>query len=244
MSEPVVRWVAYTRPSLPRGLYPEQDRLLPYNAWLYVYRFVSANKAPDRAFDRDLARMGLTRSEALQLYRAVRFDPAHIDFIAEHVPPPPPPGEEIIGDEGITGYTIYFNFETEKYPVKDENGNLIRTENKICIELTYSISTSTGHDVPVVVEITCTTYVKEKSRTDILQAQRDIDEALTHWLILNDWANLLEGFEKKGVTYNGENAIIERGWYTWPIPDYPRVHVTVEKKKPRSRTYTGEFKAE
>lgn len=246
MSAPVVRWVVYTAKSIPPGLYPEQDRLFPYRAWLYTYRFVAANKTPDKTFTDYMARIGLTRDEAYQFYRAVRFDPTHLEFVYEAPPPPPPPpGEELIGDEAITGYTIFYHIENKNYPVRDpDTKELIRTETKICIELTYSISTSTGHDVPVVVEITCTTYVKEKDRSAIFQAERAIDEGLRHWLILNDWANLLSGFEKKGVGFNGENIIIERGWYSWAIPDYPRVHVLVEKKKPRSRTYSGSFKVE
>jgi hypothetical protein len=112
------------------------------------------------------------------------------------------------------------------------------------MELTASIRTSEGHDAPLVVEITCTTYVKEMDLSTLIQAEKKVEQGLMEWLRDQGWGSLIRAFEKTGVSYSGEHIIEERGWYTWSVPDFPKVHVVVEKKKPRARTYEGEFKVE
>jgi len=112
------------------------------------------------------------------------------------------------------------------------------------MEITASIKTRIGHDVPVVVEVTCTTYVKEMSLSDLINAERKVNTGLQEWLIDQAWGALIHAFEKIGVGYNGENHVKEKVWYTWEVPDYPKVHVIVEKKKPRPRSYHGNFEVE
>jgi len=152
--------------------------------------------------------------------------------------------EQWIADEAITGYDIYYRFADKKYVVRDEKKALVRVETKICMELTASIRTSEGRDTPVVVEITCTTYVKEMDLSALIQAEKKVEQGLMEWLKDQGWGSLIHAFEKTGVSYSGKTIIEERGWYTWSVPDLPKVHVVVEKKKPRARTYDGEFKVE
>jgi len=217
-----------------------RGKTYPIEAWRLIYTYITRRKAPDIEFHRRMEHLGLTRTEALELYRAQMWRPWEIEFVKVT-----PPEEEWIADESITGYDIYYNQKTKKYTVRDpETLAPIRTEDKICLELTASIKTSEGHDIPVVVEITACTYIKEKGLTDLIQTEKKVEEGLKNWLIEQGWGNLIKAFEKEGVAYNGKNIIEEKGWYPFPVPDYPKVHVEVEKKKPRKRSYSGEYKVE
>jgi len=213
--------------------------IYPIQAWRIIYDYITRRRAPDAEFTRRLATLGLTRTEAYELYRAQMWRPWEIEFIKIA-----PPEEEWVSDESITGYDIYYRFTDKKYPIRDEKKALVRVETKICMEITASISTSEGHDRPVVVEITCTTYVKEMDLSALIQAEKKVEQGLIEWLKSQGWGSLIHAFEKTGVSYSGEHIIEERGWYTWTPPDYPKVHVVVEKKKPRPRTYSGEFTVE
>jgi hypothetical protein len=152
--------------------------------------------------------------------------------------------EQWIGDEECSGYDIYYRFADKKYIVRDENKALVRVENKICLELTASIETHEGHDVPVVVEITSTTYVKEKDLSMLILTEKAVERGLVEWLRAQNWGALMKGFTKEGVAYNGEIHIETKAWYSWQVPDLPKVHVFVEKKEPRKRSYEGEYKVE
>ena len=164
--------------------------------------------------------------------------------IAEKIVPPPV-REERVADEECTGYDIFYDLDDKIYNIRDpETRELIRRENKICMELTASIETGGGHDVPVVVEITCTCYVKEKGLTDLIAAEKKVEASLREWLIEQGWANLIHAFIKEGVAYNGEEHVKAEARYPWFIPDYPKVHVLVEKKRPRRRIYEGDFEVE
>jgi len=143
-----------------------------------------------------------------------------------------------------SGYDIYYRFADKKYIIRDEKKALVRVETKICLELTASIETHEGHDVPVVVEITCTTYVKEKDLSALIQTEKAVERGLVEWLLAQGWGALMKGFTKEGVAYNGEIHIETKAWYTWTVPDYPKVHVYVEKKEPRYRAYEGDYKVE
>jgi hypothetical protein len=155
-----------------------------------------------------------------------------------------PVEEQWIADEECSGYDIYYRFADKKYIIRDEKKALMRVETKICLELTASIETAEGHDVPVAVEITCTTYVKEKDLSMLIQTEKAVESGLVEWLLAQGWGNLMKGFTKEGVAYNGEIHIETKAWYTWQVPDYPKVHVFVEKKEPRERSYEGEYKVE
>jgi hypothetical protein len=152
--------------------------------------------------------------------------------------------EQWIGDEECSGYDIYYRFADKKYIVRDETKTLVRVETKICLELTASIETHEGHDAPLIVEITATTYVKEKDLSALIQTEKAVERGLVEWLLAQGWGALMKGFTKEGVAYNGETHIDQRGWYTWQVPDLPKVHVFVEKKEPRYRAYEGDYKVE
>lgn len=155
-----------------------------------------------------------------------------------------PVEEQWIGDEECSGYDIYYRFADKKYVVRDENKALVRVEDKICLELTASIETHEGHDVPVVVEITSTTYVKEKDLSMLILTEKAVERGLVEWLRDQNWGELMKGFTKEGVAYNGEIHIETKAWYSWQVPDLPKVHVFVEKKEPRKRSYEGEYRVE
>jgi hypothetical protein len=156
--------------------------------------------------------------------------------------PPPPINEERIADEECTGYDINFDLDYKDYTIRDPDTNeLIRREQKIAMELTASIDTNTGHDVPVVVEITCTTYVEEMSLAELIKAEHRVEKSLRGWLISQNWGNLIQAFIKEGVAYNSEEHVNDVVRYPWTIPDYPDVHTLVEKKRPRARKYEGDF---
>ncbi|MEM2568156.1 MAG: hypothetical protein QXH20_06795 [Candidatus Bathyarchaeia archaeon] len=176
--------------------------------------------------------------EIRRLEEAVRTEEARIKRKVIVVPPK----EEYIGDEECSGYDLYFNLDTRKYVVRHPTTKeIIREEEKICMELTASISTETGHDVPLIVEISATTLVKDMDLSRLLSAEKEVEEGLRRWLIEQGWGNVIHAYEKVGVAYNGEKHIIETGWYTWTVPNYPRVHVYVEKKEPRRAEYEGEY---
>jgi len=158
------------------------------------------------------------------------------------VPPPPPPREELIGDEECSGYDIWFNLDTRKYVVRHpETKAFIREEEKICMELTASIETHTGHEVPLIVEMTATTLVKDMSLSELVRAEKQVEGRLMEWLIEQGWGNVIHAFTKTAVAYNGQKHIEETKWYAWRVPDYPKVYVYVEKREPRVGTYEGEF---
>jgi hypothetical protein len=118
---------------------------------------------------------------------------------------------------------------------------LIREERKICMELTYSIETHEGHEVPLIVEITTTCLVEKMGLSDLMTAEKEVDRRLMEWLREQGWGHVIHAVTKAGVAYNGEKHIEESRWYTWTVPDYPKVHVYVEKKEPRYREYEGQF---
>lgn len=158
---------------------------------------------------------------------------------------PPPIREEFIADEECSGMNIYFDLDGKNYNVRDpDTRELIRTNDKIAMELTASISTRTGHDKPLLVEITCTTYVEEMGLSELIAAEKKVEEGLRNWLLDKGWGYVIHAFEKVGVAYNSEGHILEVGRYPWTIPDYPEVYVLVEKKAPRERTYSGKFTVE
>lgn len=159
--------------------------------------------------------------------------------------PPPPVREERVADEGCSGMDIFFDLDDKIYNVRDpDTRELIRREDKICLELTASIDTEEGHDVPVAVEITCTCYVTKLDLSTLIKTEKKVEQALRNWLIEQGWGSLIDAFMKEGVLYNGEKHVHDVALYSWFIPDYPKVHAFVEKKEPRRRSYSGDFEVE
>ena len=216
--------------------------IYPIQAWRIIYDYITRRKAPDAEFTRRLAALNVPRTEAYELYRAQMWRPWEIEFIRIA-----PPEEEWVSDESITGYDIYYNRQTKKYVVRDpKTKDPIRTEDKICLEYTASIKTGPSwkaHE-KLVVEITCTTYVEEMGLTDLMRAEKKVEQALLDYLKQTPFANAISGFEKTGVAYNGQNLIEEKRWYPWEVPDFPKVNVQIEKKEKTKRSYPGEFKVE
>jgi len=211
----------------------------PIEAWRLVYDYITARRAPDATFNRRMRALGVTLDNAYALYRAQLYTPWLIEFIRV------PPEEEWISTEECSGLDIYYNTETKKYVIRDPDTlEKLREDKKIAMELTASIKTSGGHDKPVVVEITATTYLKEKDSAETIATEKQVNTALKDWLTEQGWERLIHAYEKVGVAYNGETHVKTVGRYPWEIPDHPKVHALVEKKKPRSRTYEGEFHAE
>jgi len=211
----------------------------PIEAWRIVYDYVTKRRAPDAEFNRRMRRLGIPLPDAYALYRAQLYTPWLIKFLYV------PPEEEWISPEECSGMNIYYNTETKKYVIRDpDTAEKLREDVKIALELTASIKTRGGHDKPLIVEITVTTYLKQKGSAELIKTEKKVNEALQKWLTEQGWGNLIHAYQKVGVAYNGETHVLTVGRYPWEIPDYPQVHVLVEKKKPRKRTYEGEFNAE
>lgn len=154
---------------------------------------------------------------------------------------------ERVGDEECSGMDIWFNPAEGNYVVKHPaTDQTIRVEDKLCIEITYSIATRTGHDVPLTVEITVTSYVQSMDKGTLIITEQNMDDAMRTWLEDNDWGQLLDCFKKIGVAYNGEQHVNAKKRYPWTVPDYPTVHAHVERKSKyiSHREYEGEFEAE
>lgn len=154
--------------------------------------------------------------------------------------------EEYVGIEGCSGMNIYFHTEEEIYVVRHpETKTLIRTDKKLCIELTASIKTEAGHD-PVTCEITVTTYVEKESASGLIRVEKAMEEGLMNWLRDEGWASLLHAFEKIGISYNTQKHVDEVGLYPYNVPDFPTAHVFMERKSRdiKLRSYEGNFKVD
>jgi regulator of RNase E activity RraB len=149
--------------------------------------------------------------------------------------------EQLIGDEATTGNNIFYRKDKKDYAIRKPNGELVRTEKKIAIAFTASITTGGGHDKNLDVEITSVTMVAESDKNDIKAIELAIDRATIDYLIKNKWGNLMPLLEKKGIEYNGESQV--RRHYRFSIPDYHRGHVKVERKSKYipEREYDGDI---
>jgi len=162
--------------------------------------------------------------------------------------------EELLGDESCSGYRIYWRPREEDYAVRKpapegEIGELVRTEKRIAVAVTYSLSTEVGHDVPLELEIMCVTYMAGMGKSEIEAAvakDGPIELGLKKWLLEQGWApELMDAVEKIGVEYNGEKHVDARALYDFTVPDWGMVHVVVERRSRYipERRYEGEFMA-
>jgi hypothetical protein len=151
---------------------------------------------------------------------------------------------ERVGTESCSGLDIYFDPSRSIYVVKHpQTKEIVREEDKICIELTASIKTEGGHD-PITCEITVTTYVSNMGTSDLVGVEKEMEDGLKRWLNEQGLGFLLEAFEKVGVAYNGEKHVDEVKLYPYDVPDYPTAYIYLERRSVyiRLRTYEGEFK--
>ena len=49
-------------------------------AWRLAYRYIVGNKAPDLRFEKQMKRLGVSRSNAYTLYRTQLYKPSQISF--------------------------------------------------------------------------------------------------------------------------------------------------------------------
>jgi hypothetical protein len=144
--------------------------------------------------------------------------------------------EEWLGDEACSGMDIFWNALDKQYVVRKPRvkdqliGELVRREKKLGLTYTGSIETSEGHDVPLAVEITTVTLVREKDPAAIAEVERQLDRKTMDYMARNAWANLMPSFEKKGIEYNGEHHILKIRLYPFKVPDYPTAHLLIERK--------------
>jgi len=61
------------------------DIKYPIEAWQIIYNYITRHRAPDCEFDRQMKRLGVSRSDAYTLYRAQLYTPRKVSFIK--VPP-------------------------------------------------------------------------------------------------------------------------------------------------------------
>lgn len=144
--------------------------------------------------------------------------------------------EEWLGDEACSGNDIWWNALNKQYVVRKPRtkgqliGELVRREKKLGITYTASIETGKGHDVPLTVEITTVTLVREKDLAAIAEVERQLDRKTMDYMVQNAWANLMPSFEKKGIEFNGEHHILNIRLYPFKVPDYPTAHLLIERK--------------
>lgn len=50
-------------------------------AWRLAYSYAGKGKAPDSNFEKRMKKLGVSRSDAYELYRAILYSPREIEFI-------------------------------------------------------------------------------------------------------------------------------------------------------------------
>lgn len=149
-------------------------------------------------------------------------------------PPPPPLDEELIGDEEVTGLTIYYHTKKRKYMVRHpETAELVRVEDTLLIETTASLATDVGHDVPVNLEITAITTVTETSASEVFRITKEngpIELALILWMKQDlKFGALARAVDTIDHAFMGQSQEGTRG-YPCPAPAYPTLGAWVERR--------------
>lgn len=54
-------------------------------AWRVAYSYASKGKPPDAKFEKRMEKLGVSRSDAYALYRAIRFTPWEIEFVEKGI---------------------------------------------------------------------------------------------------------------------------------------------------------------
>ena len=57
--------------------------LYSIETWRIAYDYIVKNKAPDSKFENGMKRLGVSRSDAYALYRAIRNTPWEIEFVGK-----------------------------------------------------------------------------------------------------------------------------------------------------------------
>lgn len=153
--------------------------------------------------------------------------------LAQKIIPPPIPPEELIAPEEITGYNIYYHTQDLNYPIRHPDTNeLIRTESELVIEITGSVETRTGHDVPMVLEITAITTVAEADLAEITRITRrngPIETAVINYLKGEGWGPLARALDTIDEAFLGKSIEEMRG-YPCVAPDYPTIAIWLERR--------------
>jgi len=156
--------------------------------------------------------------------RIIHSGPAWEVSITNHSKTPTVYSKEKRGKES------WVNYDGEIYCVEVPNHTLLVRRNGKTIFCGNSIETSEGHDVPLTVEITTVTLVREKDLAAIAEVERQLDRKTMDYMVQNAWANLMPSFEKKGIEFNGEHHILNIRLYPFKVPDYPTAHLLIERK--------------
>jgi hypothetical protein len=141
--------------------------------------------------------------------------------------------EEWIADEEITGLDIYYHLDEEVYHIRDpDTRELIRTEEELVIELTGSIVTEVGHDIPTALEITAITTIKQKDNTEIKRITRregPLESGLIGWLVHEGWGDLARRLDSVDFAFLGKSIEHKRA-YPCIAPSYPKTAIWIERK--------------
>lgn len=68
-------------------------------AWRIAYSYASKGKPPDSKFEKRMKKCGVSRSDAYELYRAIRYEPWKIEFVEKIVAKSEPKLTFAIGEE-------------------------------------------------------------------------------------------------------------------------------------------------
>jgi len=113
---------------------------------------------------------------------------------------------EKIGTDTLTGFEIYYNFDTEKYDLIDERTGEVVKENieEIELDVTDSCETGGGHE-PFVAEITAKTKFSRKRRSEVLELANEIQRKIKDY-IYEDYSPYLADkiIIKVGAEYKSE----------------------------------------
>lgn len=71
----------------------------PKEAWRIAYSYAGKGKPPDSKFEKRMKKLGVSRSDAYALYRAIRYTPWEIEFVEESVKKSEPKVAIALGEE-------------------------------------------------------------------------------------------------------------------------------------------------
>lgn len=192
--------------------------------------------------ERIIADINFERDTYLRpLESRIRYLKEQIKLIIEELKKRPPiPEEQWIGPEETTGYSIFYNTETKKYPIRDpETKELLRTEDILVIETTASVETNVGHDIPITLEITAITQVEYNEEKDkeydaaeidrITSPDGPIESGLILWLVRNGWGEVARAFDTIDHAFLGKTEQPKRGYPCEP-EFYPKIRVWLERR--------------
>lgn len=132
--------------------------------------------------------------------------------------------EEEIGVDAETGHTIFYRPATKEYILRHKDMLFeIRRSKELGVELTCSVETGKGHEVPFIAEVACATSVKELDRGKLTYFIEGLVEKLDGYFH-HYFEEVKSGVQKKGIEYRMVGVM---------PPAFPMAELIIEKKSVR-----------